>query len=492
MVNRMTEAPPIRIFLATPGDLADERSAMQACVREHNERRSDPSDQIFEIVGWEMVRGTARRPQDAINDLIASCHFMIVLFKASWGSEPGSPWGYTSGTEEELFTGLLDLGLTDRPMIDVWVGFMKAASPDERINSLKQQFSDRHEMMYESLADMRELKDKFSERLLAWAQSGTGKVTRHIDLLPSSGRDVLRAANLRVKGTMLVSLGQVDAGRDKLKEAAAIGGPNENLAYAQVLRRGGDLKSAYVQTQKAIDHFIGGGPLYSSLAAEAFSSQARVLNDQGRRAEAIVRLERALTLIQLEDDHSDAVRCRILDDLGKFYQREGNLISAREKFETALKIRDKRSKVADVCQSLVNIARLEVAEDRLDAAGELYDKVAADLRGTVPTALHANVGIFAAQLRLRQNRPVEGIPHAEWALAVNSDMGHSRGQAISQYVLAQCHRAAGNFDIAKHHVDECLKLNESMGDEQGISNAQWLRRELEEQSGPSQFSMVRV
>jgi len=26
---------------------------------------------------------------------------MIVLFKKDWGSEPGSPWGYPSGTEEE-------------------------------------------------------------------------------------------------------------------------------------------------------------------------------------------------------------------------------------------------------------------------------------------------------------------------------------------------------------------------------------------------------
>ena len=60
--------------------------------------------------GWERVRGTARRPQEAINELIGESHFLIGLFKASWGSEPGSPRGYASGTEEELFTGLLELG----------------------------------------------------------------------------------------------------------------------------------------------------------------------------------------------------------------------------------------------------------------------------------------------------------------------------------------------------------------------------------------------
>ena len=55
----------------------------------------------YEVVGWERVRGTARRPQEAINELIAESHFLVALFKESWGSEPGSPWGYTSGTEEE-------------------------------------------------------------------------------------------------------------------------------------------------------------------------------------------------------------------------------------------------------------------------------------------------------------------------------------------------------------------------------------------------------
>lgn len=90
----------------------------------------------FEVVGWESVRGTARRPQEAINELIHECHYLVALFKKSWGSEPGSPWGYTSGTEEELFTGLLDLGQDDRPMRDVWVAFISDPDPAPQIGAL--------------------------------------------------------------------------------------------------------------------------------------------------------------------------------------------------------------------------------------------------------------------------------------------------------------------------------------------------------------------
>jgi Domain of unknown function (DUF4062) len=100
----MTKGIPLRVFVATPGDLADDRTVVQTTIDEHNGRQADDATR-FEKVGWESVRGTAQRPQEAINDLVGECHFMIVMFRKSWGSAPGSPWGYTSGTEEEFVHG---------------------------------------------------------------------------------------------------------------------------------------------------------------------------------------------------------------------------------------------------------------------------------------------------------------------------------------------------------------------------------------------------
>ena len=157
----MVDALPLRIFQASPGDLRDEREVVRACVDEYNTRRRGGSNVTYEVVGWERVRGTARRPQEAINELIAESHFLVALFKKSWGSEPGSPWGYTSGTEEELFTGLLELGRAEQPMRDVWVAFLDHPSPADQIVNLRQQMSRRHSMMYESIADIRELKESW-------------------------------------------------------------------------------------------------------------------------------------------------------------------------------------------------------------------------------------------------------------------------------------------------------------------------------------------
>ncbi len=120
-------------------------------------------------------------------------------------------------------------------MRDVWVAFLDHPSPADQIVKLRQQMSQHHSMMYESVADSRELKEKLTERLEAWEASAGSKVHRHVVLLPSSGKEVLRAASLRLHGEKLVDLGQAEAGRTALREAAVLGGPVEQLAYARFL-----------------------------------------------------------------------------------------------------------------------------------------------------------------------------------------------------------------------------------------------------------------
>lgn len=474
IVRLMADALPLRIFLATPGDVEEERAVVRSCVEDHRARRAGESDVTYEVIEWDRVRGTARRAQEAIDELIAESHFMVVLFKGVWGSEPGSPWGYTSGTEEELFTGLLELGQPEQPIRDVWVGFIDTPNPDEQIVKLRQQIVDRHSVMFESIRDLRDLQEKLADRLDSWEALAGYKIPRHVDLLPSSGKDVLRAGNLRIRGEKLVDLGQPEAGRKALEEAAASGGPAELLALAKFLRRHGDLDGAYAATQRAIEYILEGGPIYSALAADAFSAQARLLSAQGHHNEAIGRLEHALTLVVANDPYTQAVRCRILDDLGLAHQKMGDLSGARRNFEAALQVRRDSERDMDICQSLINLARLAVADGELATAALHADEVNAMLRGTPPSGVHANAEALVAQVRLRQNRAEEGIPHAERALALNRQIGNRRGEAISLLVLAQCCREAGRRGQAEEHARTCLEVNHSMGDEKGAEKAQWL------------------
>jgi tetratricopeptide (TPR) repeat protein len=339
-------------------------------------------------------------------------------------------------------------------------------------------------MMYEAIADIHQLTERLNQRLEAWEPLAGVKIPRHIDLLPLSGKDVLRAANLRIQGEKLIELGQAVAGAVALREATALGGPLEHLAYARFLARQGDLDAAYLSTQRAIDHFAAGtSHLYSPLAAEVFAAQAGALRRQGRYHDAIGRLEQALTLLLDEHDgHGQRVRCRILDDLGLAHQKLGDLSAARCNFEAAHDVRATSLNVQDICQSKINLARLEVREGNLDAAVGYAEEVIVALRHTPPVALHANAELLAAQVRLRQGRPQEGIQHAERALSVNQQISSRNGEAISRLLLAQCCRAAGRKGEARDHALACVDLNQ--GNAEGVRRAQWILDELDKPSRP--------
>lgn len=475
----MTPSLPLRIFLATPGDLSDERQVVLTAVEEHNRRGSGVSNAVFEVVGWEQVRGTARRPQEAINELISESHFMVVMFKEKWGSEPGSPWGYTSGTEEELFTGLLELGQSEQPMRDVWVAFMTHASPEERVMRLKEQMVREHSMLFEVTPDLRELKAKLADRLVSWEDMAFIKRPRHIDLISSTGREVLRAAKLRIAGEKLVELGQPAAGRASLAEAAAIGGPVENLAYAQLLARQGELDAAFASTQTAIDQCVqGAADLYSNLTAEAVAAQAGVLRRQGKTDAAVGRLEHALTLLIEDDPFTNQIRSRILDDLGIAFQSMDQLEASEKAFKESLVIREASSRAHDIAQSYVNLARVSVAAKDLASALARAEEADRLLRNSAPTALHANAATLLAQVNLRLGDPESGVSHAERALALNQQFANTRGEAIGLLLLAQCFRAAGKLDRAIEYSQECLQVNIKMGNQMGSDRARWLLRQL--------------
>jgi tetratricopeptide (TPR) repeat protein len=469
----MTEALPLNIFVATPSDLQEEREAVKRVVAEWNLRHGTAGVQ-FEVIGWERTRGTARRAQGAINELISESHFMLVIFKERWGSEPGSSWGYTSGTEEELFQGLLELGQADQLMRDVWVAFAPAADPDPAVVALKQQIIDRHVMLFESLTDIADLTNKLTARLEGWATNFATKRARHVELVSSTGSEMLRAARLRIEGEKLVELGQSEAGQASLEQSAKFGGPREQLAYARQLARKGALDKAYAATQIAIQQARqADGGLFSTTAAEAFAAQAGVLRRQGSNIDAIGRFQQALTLVPDEDPDASRVSCRILDEIGLAWKAQGDTVRAKVAFDGSLSKRRAVGRPYEVSQSLINLARLAVEEHDLGEARTYSDEALSLLDGVAPTALHANAETLAAQLRLRQGAPAEGIGHATRARALNQQFGSANGEAIALLVLAQCYRAVGELVRAAASARSCLEINERIGNDGGRNRAQW-------------------
>ena len=92
----------LRVFIASPGGLADERKAFREEIQDYNEAESIPRGVLFQPVGWEDTLGAVGRPQTIINEDVCASDYFILLLWNRWGSPPGTrSLGFTSGTEEE-------------------------------------------------------------------------------------------------------------------------------------------------------------------------------------------------------------------------------------------------------------------------------------------------------------------------------------------------------------------------------------------------------
>ena len=92
----------IRAFLASPGDLQEERKSIRDVVGEFNESWADELGYQVELVGWEETIAGFGRPQHLINQDLDRCDLFIGMIWKRWGTPPDQGRGFSSGFEEEF------------------------------------------------------------------------------------------------------------------------------------------------------------------------------------------------------------------------------------------------------------------------------------------------------------------------------------------------------------------------------------------------------
>ena len=86
----MSDVRTIRVFIASPGDLAVERAAFQQVLEELNAGFGDALDITFEPLGWEdTLASTGRRSQEVINREIDRCDVFILACTAGGAGGSG-------------------------------------------------------------------------------------------------------------------------------------------------------------------------------------------------------------------------------------------------------------------------------------------------------------------------------------------------------------------------------------------------------------------
>src|SRR5579863_9014135 len=125
----MSQKRLIKVFIASPGDLAVERRAFKEVIDGLNLGYGRGAKVTFEALGWEdALSTTGRRAQSVINQDVDDCDVFLLVMWKRWGQEAPDAKPYSSYTEEEFYRALARFEKEGKPTIFV---FFKHVDPSQ-------------------------------------------------------------------------------------------------------------------------------------------------------------------------------------------------------------------------------------------------------------------------------------------------------------------------------------------------------------------------
>jgi hypothetical protein len=172
----------IRVFIASPGDLAVERAAFKQVLEELNAGFGDALDIKFEPLGWEdTLASTGRRSQEVINREIDRCDVLILAMHRRWGQAAPDAQPYTSYTEEEFHRALARWqkkrrGKPQAPEIFVFFKHIDSASMADagpqlqKVLDFRKSLEESRQVLYHGFANEAEFKAEVDRHLRAFSK----------------------------------------------------------------------------------------------------------------------------------------------------------------------------------------------------------------------------------------------------------------------------------------------------------------------------------
>ena len=166
----------VKVFLASPGDLKDERRIAKSVVDEFNSAWADNLGYQVELVGWEDTVSGSGRPQAIINRDLERCELFIGLLWKRWGSPPDSNGPFGSGFEEEYRTSRERQASAGRPEISLYFRDIPddaRRDPGEqlkRVMAFRDELVAGKEQLFETFGDLRDFEAKFRRCVTRYVQ----------------------------------------------------------------------------------------------------------------------------------------------------------------------------------------------------------------------------------------------------------------------------------------------------------------------------------
>ncbi len=534
----------IKVFIASPGDLAVERRAFKDKVTELNNGFGRGADVVFDPLGWEdALSQVGRRSQAVINRDVDACDVFVLVMWRRWGQEAPDAVPYSSYTEEEFYRALARFEKTGSPVIFVFFkhidpGQMADAGPQlTKVLEFRKKLEQTRTVLYRSFVDDAIFREEVDRHLVAYAR---GEVTPpggivHVPVIPDSiaaevdkhkteaQRAIAELAKLKAEAVQAQQ--EAEAAKAQAKDATTRAEAAEQLVEAKLARRSIDLaekaakaaldgriEEARQDFAKALDGTtnlqvlylgyeffqrigeldeaerlmrrwlsISGPDAQTADSAEAYGNLGLIEKTRGNLDVAEIYHTKSLTI------EKKLGRQRAMADqygsLGLIEITRGNLDVAETYHRKSLTIEEKLGRQRGMADQYGNLGLIEEARGNFDAA-EIYLKKSL----TINRKLGRHKGIATQYNNLgliEQSRGNLDVADAylKKALVINEKIGRQQGIAIQYGNLGVIELARGNLDAAEAYIKKALAIDEKLGEQEGIATDYFSIGNIQQQRG---------
>jgi tetratricopeptide (TPR) repeat protein len=471
-----------RIFIASPGGLADERRAFRDTIDSYNETEAVPRGVLFVPVGWEETLGGVGRPQSIIDEELRTCDYFVLLLHNRWGTPPdSSPAGYTSGTEEEFDIAMECLKDEGAPMQDIVVLF-KGVSADQlsdpgeqlrRVLDFKKGLERDRTLLFTNFDVAPRFSELLRRHLGAWLRRHeTGHVALwakfpETETLEEFAVDAAQPKNVPsavAQATALADNGDWTGAEAVLARAVARGDSAEAVtAYAALLIDDGRL----VQAEELLLPLIAERlPQSGNRAAAAYRLLGTIHNRHGDLDKAEIAFREALAL-----DAKSGTTTGIAADfanLGGILRTRGKLSESEEMHRRALDLYTSLGNDRGTARALQALGSLLFVRNDFDRADEMHKKAL-----EVYERLGSESGVAATlaslgHVLLGRGDEKKAEDLYQQAYLIFERLGHMDSMARTLLSIGNRLRARGEYDEAEKALQKSIGLSEKLGRLEGV------------------------
>jgi len=438
----------IRVFLASPGDLQEERQRFPEIITEVNRIKANARGIQLEAVGWEDALPGVGRPQELINRDLEKCDLTVMLLWKRWGSPTGK---YTSGFEEEYELARSLNETRGRPVM--WLYFRDP--PDDMLTDPGEQlkkvldFRDRIEKERKFFYRPYESVDK-------WARSLREHLCRWLDDQPPGDTppSTYPIGKLREYVERIEHL-ESEVGRLTI----------EHSKMASTLVQEARQKADSGQITRAEEFYAQAA---TSLDPGIVNEYATFLVRIGMLGKAKEKLDQVLQLSKATDDKEiEAAAC---NNLGIVYRILGDLNSSEEMYKRSLAVHEQLGQKRGMADAYNNLGIVywikgnrNTAEEMLKKALVIYEEIGYK-EGMAN--VHGNLGNLYSY---RGSQEVAEVTYKK-ALAIYNELGKKEGMANVYGGLGILYESRNKLDTAETMYRKALLIDEGLGRKEGIAN----------------------